>query len=425
MAASLILLAIIVIPAFIVRRYFLSPMGIISCVTAVFLVAKYLICFHYQITFLHSVPAEDIKRELSLISIHLGFSFALALAVSYWLLSIYKGELQQVDELRVRKWVPYANIILLVGITTVAIALGKSPFGNPLGFRRMLESQGMYYFLSMALFISYMNSIYAGYRFFLINKRLSVTEMLSTLVSLSFCFICGLINALVLCIVMPLFFLYLNGRRRLLVILLILVPIAAIYVRIYSVYRDVNTQTSISLSDASKIVFSGDDGLDKLVNRFDYLENFAMATKYLEHQQPNYGAAMAGTLVQFIPRALWEDKPVVFSRRLTEILIPDMFDGAGSTANFGEVNEFFDAFGLKLGMLVSVLSIGILVGLIHVFYISSEGNPHMTARYLLVFFPYVMTGYIAGFVMDLAFPLLILNTIYFKFFVETPKSDRN
>jgi uncharacterized membrane protein (DUF485 family) len=177
------------------------------------------------------------------------------------------------------------------------------------------------------------------------------------------------------------------------------------------------------LSEAVTTGLASDQTVGVFSNRFDYLENFTVATVYICQKRPDYGASLSTAFVQFVPRVFWKRKPEVFSMAMTKVLIPHMYDEAESTANFGAMNEFLNAFGLYLGMFMGTVFFGVVIGAAQANFMSAENVPYKAVQYLLVVFPFVLTGFVAGFIADLALPLLLLNLLYFKLFVRRSRTS--
>jgi len=223
----------------------------------------------------------------------------------------------------------------------------------------------------------------------------------------------------------PLFFYNVCYRKRIEKYLLFTLPFAVFFIMIYSAYRDANLDDlNITLYDALIKVLDREGLLKDIYNRFDYLEMYTNGQAFIlnGHIEPFY--SILNFIYSPIPRLLFPEKPLNFSQLFTSLLLPQNFD-IGVTANFGMLNEFSYNFGQLFGILIGAIFLGYVLSVCYRRYLNSENNPYSAIFYLAVIFPYLSGGIVAGFINDLALPLLILNLIYFKFFVRIKDLEKN
>jgi hypothetical protein len=305
-------------------------------------------------------------------------------------------------------------LLLLIGATQ-----GINPIANPLGFRQLTQSQGMFYVLSVFQFLLAVISIRVPYVIFVLKRRPSIGTMVLYLSSAAFAIISGFASMTAQLVIVPLFFWSVCYQKRIETWLVFLLPIIIVFTLFYSAYRDANfLGARIDLSEAMNAVIERPDAAKLALNRFDYLETYAEGHRYVSNLDPDWGASMIGVFLQPLPRGLWPDKPDGFSTYMTRQILPQNLQ-IGVTANFNSLNEFTRAFG-SAGVVIGGLFLACVLVLAYSVFDSAAGRPYLSTYYVTVVLVYVSTGFMGGYVNDQALPQFILNNIYFFLFVRRP-----
>jgi hypothetical protein len=434
MLDTLILALVILVPFVRTPALVTSPFGYICGFIGFMFVGKYCYNLVLGVPFLEQAEPNELASHFRAMSAYLAIAFALALPFCNPRRHI--GRIARVGSGKSGFTLTTPALMLLILLPVLLVALGLSfglnPISNPLAFRQFIQSQGMFYLLSIYIFLLGAVSIYVPYIIIAQRKMPSSLVMLAYAVSAGFAIISGFASMIVSMITVPLFFWSVCYRKRIELGLVLLLPVVVVFVVLYTAYRDANLSGSdISVTDAIHLVADNPDAAANLLNRFDYLEGFAKAHRYLENQDPDWGASMIQVLLQPVPRALWPEKPDNFSTSMTRELLPDNLQ-IGVTANFNSLNEFVKSFG-DLGVLVGGLFLAAILVVTYCVFDAAVDRPYLAVYYVIVLFNYFQMGFYAGFVNDLAFPSLVLENIFFLLFVRkcnteafvaTPKSTR-
>ncbi len=413
-----ILCIVILLPFVRTEARVTSPFGYICGFVGFMFVGKYFYNQWLGVPFLDGADAAELATHFRPLAAYLGIAFLLALPFC-------NPRRERSGLARLRNQSPFALTHVALGLlfavpsilVVLGLAIGVNPVSNPLAFRQFIQSQGMFYVLSVYIFLMSAISIYVPYVAIIQRRAPSTIIMVAYLVTAAFAIVSGFASMIVSMITVPLFFWSVCFRKRIELGLIFLLPIVVGFTLLYSAYRDVNLSGSgVSLSDAIVVVTDNPTAAKQALNRFDYLENYAKAHRYLETQDPDWGASLLDVFVQPVPRAIWPEKPENFSTSMTRELLPQNL-AIGVTANFNSLNEFIKAFG-PAGILVGSVILAVILVATYCVFDAAADEPYLAAYYVIVLFKYVGIGFYAGFVNDLAFDVFLLENIYFRLFIR-------
>jgi hypothetical protein len=405
-----------------------SPFGYICFFVGLMFVAKYSYNQYFDTPFLLGMDISDLNMSFRPLATYLCVAFVAALPFCGRPLLDRLGTRESLgthehiapqDEMEPTPAAKVALILVPATLLLVGATQGINPIANPLGFRQLTQSQGMFYILSVFQFLLAVISIRVPYIIFVLKRRPSMGTLALYLLSASFAVISGFASLSAQLVIVPLFFWSVCYRKRIELSLAFLLPIIIVFTLFYSAYRDANfLGARIDLSEAMNAVIERPDAAKLALNRFDYLETYAEGHRYVSTLDPDWGASMLGVFLQPLPRALWPDKPDGFSTYMTRQILPQNFE-IGVTANFNSLNEFTRAFG-SAGIVIGGLFLACVLVLAYAVFDSAAGSPFLSTYYVTVVLLYVSTGFMGGYVNDQAFPQFVLNNIYFLFFVRRP-----
>ena len=417
-----ILVAVLLAPFMFKRLQITNPFGYICFFVGLFFVVKILHHQYFVADFLLNLDPQLVVKTLASMVIYLGLAYLTALALLLFVLVPTKAAPSKsgIDPTRDFRPSPPASVLaMLLPALLIVIGLlqGVSPIENPLGFRQVIQSKGMFYVLSVELFLIVVHACYIPY--LVIHRRQwpSLLALCGYLAGVAFAFISGFASMILTFVTAPLFFFSVCFKRRIEPYILIGVPLAFVYTLIYSAYRDARLNFSdISLSEAFDKVLDNPELLTAAFNRFDYLEMFVRGQQYITELTPDLGVSMLNFVFQPLPRSLWEDKPDNFSTLMTRNLLPANFD-IGVTANFNSLNEFMYSFG-NFGIVIGGLFLGAVLAFSYRRFVTAAHKPYDALFYVAIVLPYVSAGFMGGFINDLPLPLLLLNLLFFRIFVK-------
>ena len=396
-----------------------SPFGFIFGFMAFMFLGKYFYNQLLGVTFLEEADPIELATHFRALSAYLAIGFTLALPFCNPRRPIPRrartGSRQ--SEFALTGPALFLLFVLPVFLVALGIALGHDPIGNPLGFRQFIQSQGMFYLLSVYIFLMGALSIYVPYTIIALRRAPSITVLTAYAITAGFAVISGFASMIVSMITIPLFFWGVCYRKRIELGLIVLLPVVVTFTLLYSAYRDANLSgQGISISDAVSVVAENPVAVEHALNRFDYLENYAKAHRYLQSEDPDWGASLLDFLLQPVPRAVWPEKPENFSTRMTRELLPENL-AIGVTANFNSLNEFLQAFG-TFGILIGGVVLAVILAMAYAVFDASHDRPYLSVYYVVVVFQHFGTGFYAGFVNDLALPSFLLANIFFRLFIR-------
>lgn len=419
MSDVLLLLLVLTIPFIRTPLRFTSPFGYIAGFVGFMFVCKYFYNQWVGIDFLEGVDPTELATHLRPLAAYLAIGFTLSMPFCGSRSAKEVAAAAETDGTGFELTTFALTLITILPVFLVALglAIGVNPLNNPLAFRQFLQGQGMFYLLSIYIFLLGALSIYVPVRIIRERRIPPKLVMIAYLVSAMFAIISGFASMIVSMVTTPLFFWSVCYRKRIEVLLVLLLPVVVAFTLLYSAYRDINLSGGgISVSDAVDIVTSNPEAIGKALNRFDYLENYAKADRYLSTRDPDWGASMLGFFIQPIPRVIWPGKPENFSTSLTRELLPQNL-AIGVTANFNSLNEFVGAFG-SAGIAIGGVVLAIILSVTYCIFDAAAGRPYLATYFCNVIFKFVAVGFFAGFINDLALPLFLLDNIFFQLFVR-------
>jgi hypothetical protein len=396
-----------------------SPFGFICSFVGFMFIGKYFYNQWLGVPFLEGADSLELASHFGVLAAYLALGFLLALPFCNPRWRKYERPSVRARPAGFRLTAPALFLLLAVPslLVTLGLSNGLNPLTNPLGFRQFIQSQGMFYLLSVYIFLLGAISIYVPYVVLKQKRMPSLPVIVAYLVAAAFAVVSGFASMIVSMITVPLFFWSACYRKRIELGLLVLLPVVVAFTVLYSAYRDVNLKGSgISLTEAIAKVTDNPAAAANALNRFDYLENFAKADRYLATRDPDWGISLLDVLVQPVPRAFWAQKPENFSTSMTRELLPQNL-AIGVTANFNSLNEFVKAFG-GFGILIGGVVLAFILVVSYCVFEAAEDDPYIAAYYVIALFKYVGTGFYAGFVNDLAFDDFLLENVFFRLFIR-------
>ncbi len=396
-----------------------SPFGYICGFVGFMFIGKYFWNQWLGVPFLEGADSVELATHFGVLSAYLAIGFLLALPFCNPRRPRTEKPRSRAQPAGFRLTAPalFLLVAMPVFLVGLGLSLGQNPVSNPLGFRQFIQSQGMFYLLAVYIFLLGAISIYVPYVIITLKRVPSAPVLIAYIVAAGFGIVSGFASMIVSMILVPLFFWSACYRKRIELALIPLLPVVVAFTLLYSAYRDVNLSgNGISLSDAIVKVTENPAAAANALNRFDYLENFAKADRYLATQDPDWGASLLDVFVQPMPRAFWPQKPENFSTSMTRELLPQNL-AIGVTANFNSVSEFVRAFG-QFGILIGGVVLAFILAVSYCVFEAAADDPYIAAYYVIVLFKYVATGFYAGFVNDLAFDDFLLENVFFRLFIR-------
>lgn len=419
--AVFLLLTILATPFIWIRFQITNPFGFLFVFFGIFFVSKYFHHIYTNSSFLEDISPGLINGNLYAISLFLFLSYL----IFYFLINIKNNKIYINNNFKLNKIFYIFVVLIPLILFSIGIFKGINPLNNPLGFRQLIQSNGFFYLLSIELYLINVLSIYIIYQWFKNRKMPDALLLITYVYSFVFSIYSGFSSMAITFFVAPLFFYNLCFGKRIEKYFLYVFPFVAIYVMIYSAYRDANLNDSnISLYQSLIKVLERDDLLLTIYNRFDYLEMYTKGQIFISSGNVEPFYSLINFLYSPIPRFFYPDKPLNFSQIFTVNLLPQNFE-IGVTANYGALNEFSYNFGQFFGMAVGSIFLGYFLTICYRYFLRSKNNPYMSIFYLSVIFPYLQAGIVSGFIHDLALPMLILNFIYFNIFIGKTALEKN
>lgn len=422
-----LLILLLASPFFGSRFQITNPFGYLAFFIGLFFIAKFINHWANDYNFLEGIHPDTILENIMFLIVYLFLAYIFALVINIYFrrsINLIFTKYNSFHDFRPSSLSSFTVIFLQISLVIIGLLQGINPIENPLAFRQLIQGKGMFYLLSLQLFLTAVHCIYIPYKIITLKNKPPLISIIAYISSFSFAIISGFASTIMIFILSPLFFYNACYRKRVEILIFLGIPLAFGYTLIYSAYRDARISSSdISLLESIEKVASTPNLSEFAFNRFDYLEMFSKGLSYSYDVESDYGLSLLSVVVQPIPRAFWTDKPENFSTSMTRALLPQNYD-IGVTANFNSLNEFIYSFGL-IGVVVGGSFLGVLLFFSYQLFRNSFCRPYLTVFYLSVVFPYITTGFIAGYINDLALPLAILNFIYFILFVENLNKNDN
>lgn len=393
-----------------------NPYVIISFFLFITFVCKIFWNTLFRVDFLFNIPLSELFDAIHNLNIYLFVGFATSFFAFLTFRHFGKTNYNPRSLNTAGFAIPIA-IILPILFLALAFILGINPIAQPYQFRTLLQKQGMLYPFSLQIFLIFLILIYTAYK--KINQKHKIPSILfvAFLISCIFSILSGYGALLPLAIIYSLFFLNLTLNKRVEVLILIVAPISLLFLIFHNYYRMANLEgQNISIKDGIDIVVNNLDLIGIVFNRLDFLEVFTLGQNLIKSISPDLGSSLISAFAQPIPRAIWPEKPLVTSAFFTSELLPENLE-IGVTANFNSLNEFSRAFG-TLAPVVGGIIFGVILGYTYHKYKLAINHPFSSTKYLLVFLPYLLNGFIVGFFNDSPLFLAILNYIYFRIFIR-------
>ena len=414
MLLILLLFLLCNIPLLYTRFSLLNPIVVINLIVFLFFILKFIIFEFFQLNYLFNFSYSELINSISSLLIFLLFS--------YFFFSIHFFSKKKFFYLNKKFYISNISLIFQFVIILTAfflVTLLYNSLGNTLSVRRIFESNGRFYFLALINFVVYLNSIHF---FCLINKsefcKYSTIRLITVsflfLISLIYCFLSGFSSTFILFFLIPYLFFILLKDKKISLLYFFLPVVFFVFVMDYSHFREMGVFNFLSFQYVDSI-----DILHKIFNRFDYLDMYTQAYSSLV-QNNEMHLTHLNTFSQIIPRSFWVDKPFNFSTLMTLQVQQEVYYSVGSTANFNMLNEFIYTFGY-MGFPIGIIIFSFIIIISYSYFNKSISCPFYSIFYILVIFNFLTSGFLAGYINDLALPLVMLNLIFFKLFVKRSK----
>ena len=408
-------------PLFFTRKSFFNPIVYINLLIYFFFLFKYFLFVIFEIPFLKNTDVQLIEQSIIYFLAFILFAYFIFIALVSLSKNKNKALFQNnsqnlVDKVKINKL--FIPIFFLFLFLIIALSFINN-FSNVLEFRRFIESGGKFYLLAITTFFVFIVPILFLYFFWLNRIRNSIFNLcliLALIISFIFCVFSGFSSYIITFFLHPLYFYCILLNKNIFYRIAILIPLVCFYVILYSSYRE-----GLFFYDIDFYFSNLPFLLEKIFNRFDYLEmmtlglqyNFANTNINLDH--------IYSFFVQFVPRSLWLDKPLNFSTQFTLYIQPHVFFETGSTANFNMLNEFIYIFGMS-GFLIGPVIFSTILYICYKTFQKSYLSPYHSLFYILIVMHYLQAGFNGGYVNDLAMPLLLINILLFIIFVKKLKN---
>jgi hypothetical protein len=315
-------------------------------------------------------------------------------------------------------------IYLLLALITI-IAIGRGGFEvlySPLTFRRLITSQGFYYILFISMFFS------SYYSLKLLFSRKLIDLLIFSIIYGLFAFISGMASLQIYYFLNLILLRSMCFRKSIkiyiVIILLLLIP----YAVFTGIHRTISHERPVTLDQFMDVISTGNElkgsfefFLTNILYRIDHLERVAELCDAIDSGEMEiaYGSDAASIFLQWIPRSLYPEKPLNFTRSMTLYFNPDVYyQDAGNC--FTGIGEMYYNFGY-LGVLVSGILFGIILYYACLIWQMTEKSLYLSFLLIVILYPFLTLSVLAGFINDLALPNLIIYVVLF--FVTIRISD--
>lgn len=149
---------------------------------------------------------------------------------------------------------------------------------------------------------------------------------------------------------------------------------------------------------------------EKFIGRIDQLEEFSLLSQSIFNGElgPNPYWPLY-FFVQFMPRAIWPDKPLFFNGEMMNIFYPDIFQ-AGVTFNFLGLGEMLYSFHI-IGFLFAVAITGYLLHTADTYVKYSLNRPGIFIFFFTIPFVYLNLGFQVGWMNTIVPAIVIINLV--------------
>lgn len=297
------------------------------------------------------------------------------------------------------------GLLFLIGV----VSLGN-PFSNPLGFRQAIQGGGAAYFL---VYFIFMERVYGIYYFNQIyTHKVTATDTSIALIVIIFSLGSGFASLFAYLFIYGMIFL--NARYGVRVIgfwSVLLFGLLVILTPIYTLVRENLMFGGEDIVELASLFWErfASDFLTIIYDRFDYFD-LQIAGASVARENSNI-LNIINALTQFVPRALWPEKPPTYTLLMTSIYAPELLD-IGVTINFGYINEFVLYFS-DFGPVIAGIFFGVLLCYCHNTLSGTNGSKG------LLFYSVVTHGYVlafvgGGFINDMPFAQLVMGLVFYR-----------
>lgn len=245
------------------------------------------------------------------------------------------------------------------------------------------------------------------------NKFLKI---LLGILTLSSYLISGFRFIIIILLFSPVFYFYLkNNKRPKIITLMILLSITVLMIGVVGFMRDdVRTGAAVDWSelDANLII-------DAVKGNFDiYMPFYGLVNAVPSLHDYTFGQQSLYTVIMFIPRAIWPDKPTPIMKELIEVSVSDYAVTAGVA--WPNLGEFYSEFGI-VGSIIGMFIFGKICGWCKTLYQNPNRSDHTLIAYSIVL-PACMQLVIRGYSPSNFYLMLflLLPIIVIKGLVEKP-----
>jgi hypothetical protein len=168
------------------------------------------------------------------------------------------------------------------------------------------------------------------------------------------------------------------------------------------------------------LYFILDSGIDfnlfinQFVERISQLEEFCLLTQLVvdNNIEINYLSPL-NVILQFIPRALWDSKPLFFNSNIMSLIYPEIYN-AGVNFAFLGIGEFIYTFGITIGIFLAASLMGYLLNICFFYLKYTENNANVFLFFYFVPYFYLTAGFNDGWLNTAVLPTILLNIVIFK-----------
>ena len=415
MVYFLILLFLFVLHFYANRHFgFTSPSIYIYLFPFVYFIIKYFLYVALSLPALDGLHQDDFNLAGAYFLL-----FFLICFISYYISLIYQAKEITVISLAPRIRIGTAAYGILITVFLFLISKnGLDTLTQPYRNRLVLTSQGMayiyvlYQFLCFSFVVSLMSqrnytglivfSVIYSVMAFLTSSAASQLWLLLTII-MSY----GMVH-----------------RNKVLKYILILPVFIVPYLIFTGVHRVHAFNRNVTLEEITELLRKTFDqgyllgALTKILHRIDQLESFTLLVNALDRGrlEYGYGESLWKFLIQWVPRSIWPDKPLNFTNEMTMIFRPEVYYSSAAN-NFTGIGEFIYNFGW-VGLFVGGIIFGISTAWAQSVWRSSSGSYSHALILIVVVYPFLVSGLLAGFINDFALPAVMLNILFIHIFFK-------
>ena len=336
------------------RWRMVTPAGYFGYTVILYYLFKMVWNYVFNVDHLFDLKWEDFVFPFVILSCAMLLVSTLTARSSKRISSIFINpqKLKVVDDDMHLGWI-FIILFLTLPLATILLGyrvLGEWPWSAPVLFRAFIQSGGMMYIYIVNMMLVQIAIVVAVKSVFLNKKAPPAWFFIGFPISLLYALNTGFTSSVLMIFFPAVMYLIFRKGWRLELILPILLPILIFYTFAHSLYK---TGQSESMSSAVLTMKDNPDWDYGFFNRLDYPEQYVRATNFTLNDAEADRGNILGAIVQPIPRAFWQDKPLTYSSYMTKSLTPQNFY-AGITANFGGLTEMMNAAGV-LGIFLAII----------------------------------------------------------------------